>query len=171
MIIKITIKYPEDYINDILGLVDKNDFSEVYEAWATVYRAEMMERFSKFSRGGGDWPPLAASTIARRRKGKSGKPRKTSILINTGTLYNTLQPTFGMPGQIQEVLDKGVRVGIGGMDMHPSGGGLTIGQIASYHQEGGGRLPKREILVEPSEETKEVMGKMLGDKIAEYLNE
>jgi hypothetical protein len=53
------------------------------------------------------------------------------------------------PGSVNELIDGGVRVGFGGSASHPEGF-ATIAQIASYHQVGGGRLPKREIIVQPT---------------------
>ncbi len=35
--------------------------------WGVRYRSFLQRRFLAFSRGGGDWPPLAASTIRARR--------------------------------------------------------------------------------------------------------
>jgi len=39
--------------------------------WAFIYRSEMQQRFVRNSRGGGDWPPLALSTIFGRRTNRS----------------------------------------------------------------------------------------------------
>jgi hypothetical protein len=80
-----------------------------------------------------------------------------SILRDTGILMNTLSPTLGMPGQIEEGIPYGVLVGIGGSDPHDGGGFVTIADIAMFHQFGGGNLPKREILVEPSDDVIESM--------------
>ena len=48
----------------------------VFKQWAVIYRGEMQQRFSDFSRGGGDWPKLAASTIRQRRHGKGGRHKR-----------------------------------------------------------------------------------------------
>ena len=105
----------------------------------------------------------AAKARIRRAKQKArpvgmyGRRRSiTSILRDTGTLFNTLSPTLGMAGQYQQRIPFGIRVGIGGSAKHPSGR-ATIAEIAGFHQFGGGHLPKREILVEPFESTRVAM--------------
>jgi hypothetical protein len=179
--------------------------------WGVRFRSAMQERFAQESAGGGDWPPLAASTILARRAGRGmgggtrqqamarkqkqinrlekqrgnlyrqlGKAKKSErveklgqqiraktaqinkawkgrqglatmagiqILRNTGLLFGALSPTFnGTPGAVEEPIPFGVRVGYGGPAAHP-GGRATIADIASYHQAGNGRLPKREVIV------------------------
>ena len=146
----------------------------VYQ-WAVRYRAAMQRRFNEFSRGGGDWPPLAESTIIGRRHGKGGRFKRgkgalararatgggqVSILRDTGTLFGALTPAFvGVPGQHQQHIPNGIAVGFGGPAKHPRGV-ATIAGIAEYHQEGSGKLPKREILVPPSDQ---LMLAMTGD--------
>ena len=137
---------------------------DAFRQWAVRYRSAMQERFDAFSKGGGDWAPLKPATIAARRHGKGGKYKRgkkalgaaiatgggqVSILRDTGVLFNTLSPEFiGAPGQHQKTIPYGIEVGFGGSAKHPKGG-VTIADIASYHQEGKGPLPKREILVDP----------------------
>jgi hypothetical protein len=73
-----------------------------------------------------------------------------SILRDTGTLFNALDPQFtGKPGALEHHMPFGVEVGYGGPGRYPDG--ATVADIASFHQEGGGRLPKREIVVAPPE--------------------
>ena len=43
--------------------------------WGVRYRSFAQERFDAFSKGGGDWPPLAPSTIARRRAAQSSRKK------------------------------------------------------------------------------------------------
>ncbi len=128
--------------------------------WAAIYRAAMLERYTKASRGSGDWPPLKPNTIARRRKGKGVGPR-ASILVDTGILRGALSIEFSnKPGQLQQDLPFGVRVGYGGPAQHDSGG-PTVAQIANWHQTGAGRLPVREIIVSPTGKTLELMQKVM----------
>jgi hypothetical protein len=136
--------------------------------WAARYRSFVRERFDTYSKGGGTWKPLALSTIYARRHRKSTarkikKMRKegasegdirdvanVSILRDTGTLFAALHPTFGKPGQVEEMTEFGVKVGFGGAALHPNGQGVTIADIASFHQFGHmPYLPQREILVPP----------------------
>jgi hypothetical protein len=120
------------------------EITVAFKQWAVRYRAFAQDRFDRASKGDGTWPPLSARTIAGRRKGSS------TILRDTGTLFAALAPTWSAPqGSINELIDGGVRVGFGGGSSHPSGF-ATIAEIASYHQVGGGRLPKREIIVQPT---------------------
>ena len=135
--------------------------------WAERYRNFTRRRFNRYARGGGDWAPLAPSTLRgrrgpKRRKTRSrrartrtttrGSARRTAILIDTGTLRKAL--TLGQPGSLEERLRKGIRVGFGGPARHPEGK-ASIADIATFHDEGSPRrkLPKRQILAEPDTRT------------------
>lgn len=119
----------------------------ISKIWAARYRGFIQERFDTYSKGGGDWAPLAPSTIKARRKGRGkGSP---AILKNTGILFAAINPTFsGQPGALQEDIPFGVRVGYGGEARYP-GASPAIADIAAFHQAGGRHLPKREIIVDP----------------------
>lgn len=132
--------------------------------WAVRYRSAMQERFVEQSRGGGEWPPLKEITKQRRRGTQQGPRKKRgkrgsehaatgtfAILRDTGTLFNALSPAFsGKPGQLQEDIEFGVRVGYGGPMRYEKGKApATIADIARFHQTGAGRLPIRKILVDP----------------------
>jgi hypothetical protein len=149
------------------------------------YVGAMRKRFVQNSRGGGDWPPLAESTLLARagrpvgrvnlanemgdltatqfstrskvakRKARLARKKiragtgKASILWDTGELINVLSAgNSGVPGKYFEFVNNGIRTGFGGPATH-AGSNATIADIAAFHQEGGGNLPKREILVEP----------------------
>lgn len=121
--------------------------------WGARYRAFVQRRFIKFSRGGGDWPPL-------KRKRKRGKLSSAKILRNTGTMLAALTPVFkDVPGQIQKYRQLSVLVGYGGPSAHPSGGTATIADIAEFHQTGAGNLPERKIIVPPDSRTLNGMAK------------
>jgi hypothetical protein len=128
---------------------------EALRQWGARYRSFLHERFDKYSKGGGDWPPLSPRTMARRRgprKGYKG-PRAFSILRDTGTLFNALTPEFTRkPGQLQEDIPFGVRVGYGGPSKHPKAK-ASIANVAHFHQIGAGHLPARKIIVEPNDPT------------------
>lgn len=181
-----------------------------------MYASYIQRRFNTFSRGGGDWKPLAPSTIYRRAratverarkeadsnlrrgvdtKGKSFGPAEheaaikrahgrahrflnrvlgvphgatrgirigpatiakgavgsgqVSILRDTGTLFNAL--SINGPANVMRKRGPVFEFGIGGNMQHPSGG-VTVGRIAAYHQNGGAipnRPPQRKILVVP----------------------
>lgn len=79
------------------------------------------------------------------------------ILIDTGTLFNTL--SLGKPGAMFEQLEDGVQMGIDSSAKHPDGK-ATLGEIAVWHSTGAGNLPKRRMLpngAELSEDTKRGM--------------
>jgi len=136
------------------------------KAWGARYLTFVRRRYSKFSRGGGDWKPLAESTKKARRGG--GKRRKTrsarattkttsrgsgkkfAILRNTGVLLKAL--TIGASGNLFKRRAGGIQVGFGGPAKH-RGGKAKIADIAAYHNTGGKNLPKREILVKPDART------------------
>jgi len=139
-------------------------FAPLFLKWAARYLSFAAERFDKFSKGGGDWPPLKESTIRRRRGQRTKKERAASakkkglraaILVDTGTLKAALSPSFEAPGQVKDLIPRGVRVGFGGSAKH--GGGVTIAELAKYHDSGMGRNPKREIIVQPSDKVLHAM--------------
>lgn len=122
----------------------------VYNQWAARYRSFLRERFVRYSRGGGDWPAL-------KRKRKRGAKKKAAILRDTGTLFNVLSTTFqDNPGQLQEDLSNGVRVGFGGPGTHP-GADMTVARLAEIHHFGKGHMPERQIIVDPSDEVQRGM--------------
>lgn len=124
-----------------------------------IYRSFVQERYSRLSRGGGEWPDLAASTKKARRKATT-----FSILIDTGLLFAAINPVLGVGG-IEETRGSAVRLGFGGPGKYPSGN-ATIADIASFHQAGGGRLPKREIIVTPDTATLELMTRKVNEWLA-----
>lgn len=127
----------------------------IFKQWAFIYRVFARRRFNVFSKGGGDWPPLARSTIAQRRVGKRTKKvgRRTSILRDTGTLYAALEPRMSRPpGALEKIFREGVEVGFGGPARHPKGR-ATIADIARFHDAGEGNLPEREIIADPNRKT------------------
>ncbi len=122
----------------------KGKIRRMFKLWAARYRADMQDRFDRFSKGGGDWAPL-------KHKRKRGAKNRASILRDTGILFSVLNPTFrGQPGAVEDGIPFGVEVGFGGPRTYPSGKGPTVADIAFWHHTGAGRLPKRTILVEPS---------------------
>jgi len=164
------MRFRDRIAQGLAGGGDDNPVRRALHQWAHIFRAFLQERFNAFSRGGGGWKPLAESTKRRRRgpqrgkaslRGKRGKAHAAtgtfSILRDTGILFNVVAPTFiGAPGQLQEDIPFGVRVGFGGPGRHPDGT-ATIADIASFHQVGNPRLPQRKIIVPPDDPTQKVM--------------
>lgn len=154
------------------------EFDVMFHKWSVRYLEFARRRFVKYSRGGGNWPSLAPSTIRRRRKG--GKKRggvnrgSAAILVNTGTLLAALQP--GAPGTAKRI-PQGVQVGYTSHEAEkkrtahgilPSN--ATIAQIASYHQAGGGHLPQRRLIVRPDESTVKGMKRDAAAALREILH-
>jgi hypothetical protein len=95
----------------------------------------------------------------------------TSILIDTGTMFKALSKEFlGSPGQLQQNVPFGIRVGYGGPGRHPKGK-ATVFDIASFHQRGEGHLPKREIVVAPEPRTVSTMRSVMERAIRELSRE
>jgi len=99
--------------------------------WAAIYRGFLQERFNSFSRGGGDWKPLARSTIlGRRAKGggtrrqKMAKAHKTraAAAVRLGKLEAKGQ---GSTPQAIKALDQIVKAGKTIQDM-PTMSGVSI---------------------------------------------
>ena len=147
---------------------------DMFTQWATRYSAFVRRRFNDFGRGGGDWAPLALSTVRARKKGKRNTSSKAGgarsqrsfvardtkrgllvaspgayqILRNTGSLFGAL--TIGARGNLTQRGPGTITFGIEGGS---TGTGPTLGQIAKWHDQGAGRLPQRRILVPPNQQT------------------
>lgn len=148
--------------------------------WAARYRSFSAERFERFAKGGGNWPKLSALTIALRKR-KKGDTRRTrdfkgrfakkgapiAMLMDTGILFGALNERFTRkPGQLQEDIPFGVRVGYGGQGRNKDGK-ITVARIAEIHQFGArikvfgkwpARIPARPIIVDPNAKTIRLMG-------------
>lgn len=131
---------------------------EIRAAWALLYRSFVRRRFDTYSKGGGDWPALAPSTLRRRRRGRGRG--QAAILRDSGRLFASFQPSLGASGSIQS-LDKplGVEVFLGG---------TPLSTIASYHDAGSARLPQRQIMVEPPESEKDKMANVAAKIMAKH---
>lgn len=144
------IKYREVLNQDLRGQ-SAGPVRVAMRQWAVRYRSFTRERFVSFSRGGGDWPPLKS----KRRKGAIGS---AALLRDTGLLFGALSPTFSSkPGQLQRDERFGVRVGFGGPGRYPTG--VSIVDVAGWHQSGAGNLPVRRIIVSPDDNTVRQMSK------------
>ena len=106
---------------------------------AQEYRSELYQRFDRFSRGQGNW-----KNTQRRRAGKT-----KFILRKTHTLFKSLSPRFRrLPGQYQRLTGNRIEVGIKG-GKHPEAK-ISVGRLAQIHNSGEGRMPKRQIFVQPT---------------------
>lgn len=128
-----------------------------------MYLASMGERFIR--EGNGDWVELAPRT--QKERAEEGFGPAHPILRRLEILYGAL--TRGNSGNVFEIEDTTVVVGIGGGDMHPgyndnAGSTRTIGEIALMQHHGIG-VPARPILVDPDEPTLESMQRKIMDAL------
>lgn len=145
--------------------------------WAKRYEAFTRRRFNQYARGGGNWKPLALSTVKARRKGsgsnravRSSLARDTqrggrlvqaggtvSILIDTGKMQTAL--SIGATGNLTQLRGRNtIRYGFSNTKV--PGSELTMQQLAGYHNQGGSsgnNPPKRVILAQPDNPTQDGM--------------
>lgn len=169
-------------LRSVLRATGTGAFVDLMNQWSRRYLGFARRRYVRFSRGGGDWPPLAPATVRKRRKGKTGKlgvdakrtGGRVAILRDTGTLLHTLDVD-------RQDNRRGIRGGVevGFLPTKPAkqrqGGGilpvsgLTIAELASYHQHGKGHLPQRKVIVEPDDRTVELMAHDASDKMTRLI--
>jgi hypothetical protein len=99
-----------------------------FEAMGLVYLQAMRRRFQRNSTGGGTWPRLAPSTVARKGHGR--------ILVDSGRLFRSLT--------------RGTRDCVFAVDKQ----GLTIGTMVPYYRY---HHNKRRVFVKPDPQTRAVM--------------
>jgi hypothetical protein len=145
--------------------------SQLLNQIGRVYMAFISRRYHKYSRGGGDWAPLAPATIRQRRSGSQrqlGVNRlrtggNVAILVNDALLISALG-SAGRPGRggVLRVRGTKLRVGFSDTAKH-AGAGITFAALADIHQRGNPRrnLPARPILVEPDQVTIETIRALL----------
>lgn len=73
-------------INDQLQHRSQGPITKAFKQWGAIYRSFIKERFDIFSRGGGDWPPLAQSTMLARRGPAGSKKSKVDARKKAGQL-------------------------------------------------------------------------------------
>lgn len=122
--------------------------------WEARYRGFALKRFDVFSKGGGNWAPLAPATIRRRRAGSS------TILRDKNLLFNALNPAFqNAPGSFSEIGDWIVITGYGGESRYTGkGSNVSIADIAEFHDKGDG-VPQRKIIETPDAGTVAAMAR------------
>jgi hypothetical protein len=134
-------------LNDEVRARSRGPVRDAMTQWAARYRGFAQKRFAKFSRGGGDWAPFSPNT--RRKRGSMSS---ASLLRDTGLLFAALEAAFtGQPGAVQQDIPFGVRAGFGGPGRYPNG--VSIADVAMFHQTGAGTLPERRIIVTPDVQT------------------
>jgi hypothetical protein len=154
---------------------------DVFLKWAARYRSFIQQRFNQFSRGGGDWSPLAEGTIkARARRPISrlyqslangdineeqfskrirGARKKAEKSLANYEANPTDIAILRDTNTLFNALDPGslqewvpYGIRVGYGGTESYPNGTSIADIAEFHQLGNSKLPKREILVEPPED-------------------
>ena len=151
--VKIDLKPLEKYVK-ILTTSGQAGFDEVMVRWIVRYKKHALAQYRRNSGGGGDWPPLKPPIRKRERK------RSRMILRDSDTMIGMLEPVPTLdrsprPGIQTLRRAKGVSIGFGG-GRHPYSK-LSLGNLASVHHLGRGRVPVRTILIDPTEEMKKGM--------------
>lgn len=154
--------------------------------WMRIFTSFIQRRFNTFSRGGGDWPALALSTVAQRRKGK-GRADRSSLardtkdrgkLVPAGGTYTILRDSSLLfknlvLGELTPIV-KGQNVfrasaSFGGPTRYPKGD-VTVTDVMTFHQRGGTHLPQRKIIVDPDDRTLELAATAGKRILVEELN-
>ena len=130
---------------------------DVLTSFERTYRAFVLKRFDKFSRGGGDWKPLSLWTILWKLS--------TKILVDTRAMR------MALPTAVRSVAftRNSVIFGFVSDTIHPVSN-LPIAEMLSIHHEGRGVVPARPILVVPDQETKAKILKQATKEMAAAMN-
>lgn len=142
----------EKELLDMLSNRSASTQRRVFKAWHTLYRNFLQDRFAKFSRGRGNWPPHSQRTIDQYGP--------HPLLRLTGELYKALAGSYG-------VIPGGIRVM---MPRRKHNSGLSLNRIAEIHHFGLGVVPKREIWALPTETTKKRMRAVMRDWLNDAIN-
>lgn len=122
------------------------------QSWELAYRAFVLKRFDRFSRGGGDWRDIKEETKARKRS--------SAILVDRRYLRLGLQSGIGRISEIQRTGSVTLNMGFTRSSKHKTSG-LTIAALATIHDRGLGVVPRRRILVPPDAQTRQRMAESL----------
>jgi len=142
-----TVKIDLTKLSQYIRSLTKGDGQKlIIEAMIFRYKEYAFRRFLQLSGGGGEWPPLAASTI-RKKRGDS------RILIAAGNLRDSLIPVRNKKntGTVAYPTNEGVRFGFSD-ETHP-GSGKSFRELATIHTKGRGYNPKRVVIDEPDQKT------------------
>lgn len=116
---------------------------------------------------------VAATKIQTKLDAFVAGNANVAILRDTGTLFNALSPAFhGAPGAIEQEIPGGIRVGYGGPHRYSGKGSkASIADIASFHQEGAGHLPIRQIIVAPPQAVVDAMASDMDRALKQLADE
>jgi hypothetical protein len=135
---------------------------KMFRAFDKPYRAFIRARWRKFSRGGGNWRPLAEATVIRKGN--------TLILIETSLAYKSVDPEFTQVFAIKPASRTIYQADVTFGSNATYQSGKTVNQIMGYHQEGRGNLPQRKVIVSPDTQTKQNMAARGAEVLRDFLN-
>ena len=136
------------------------EFQSAFQKINEVYSRFIIDRFLKFSGGGGNWRKNAASTIARKGHGL--------ILRDSDQMLSELEPQIVKADGVLSASSKvGFSIVSGASGTYK--GGTTVEEVIRIHNEGKGRVAKRQILVGPDTNTAERMARITEQAIGDYL--
>lgn len=121
------------------GLETSPIMIDAIQTWGKQYNRFMIARFKKFSRGGGTWPRLKASTITKK------VANKNRILVELGDLLGAMQATLNVAPRVGSLT---VTAGVSDQVFH-SRSNMNLAELVDLHQSGAGNLPIRRIVVPP----------------------
>lgn len=147
--VKVDLSQLTKYV-DILTKAGNSGWNQIMIKWIVRYKKFAQAQFNLNSSGGGAWPPLKLPIRKRVKK------RSRQILRDSDTLKATLDPIPTLdhnpaPGILTTRFGNSLRIQFGGAAKHPYSR-LTVARLATVHHLGLGNVPKREILIEPTEE-------------------
>lgn len=131
---------------------------KIQASWEEIYNAFIVERFDRFSLGGGNWRRLSPTTVRRKRR------HRNEILVHTRYMRQKLQKGIKILQSDRGKIRLGFEMGM----MHPDSD-LTVEELAEIHDQGFG-VPQRRILVLPDDRTRRKMKESAGAELAREMN-
>lgn len=137
-------RYIKEKTRAFSNLSQPSELSQAFEKLGEEYLSNVQKRFLRYSDGGGDWAPLALSTIRKRKAaGQYSRKKKGSkttlqfaILRATGALYASL-----FRGDVNNIFQlKKDALEVGSKDPK-----------INFHHEGNQHLPRRRVIVAPTD--------------------
>lgn len=129
---------------------------EVMKSYERIYRNFVVRRFDLFSRGGGDWKPNAPMTIMLKRS--------SAILVDTRVMRLGLATAV----RTAEIGRDFITFQFRNNAIHPTAK-VPIAELLTRHDKGLG-TPKRPILVQPDDDTKQRCLTMATRRLTEEMN-
>lgn len=129
---------------------------DVLTSWERRYRAFCVRRFDRYSRGGGDWKKLSPVTIALKKS--------TAILVDTRTMRLRLPLAI----RTSQITKNSVTLTFRDGYVHPKAR-VSIARLLTKHDLGRA-TPKRPILVQPDDQTKQEILRLTTKAFANAAN-